>query len=411
MNNRKERGAIVVEATLSLTTFVFALFMIITLVDIAYLQYKMAIAMNAATKEISQYSCLYYKFNLDDVEAKYQGGAAEAKQTADDTLEGVESVLTNIGGVKEGMSSADFDAIVNNLKGAGATASETVEDLADAISKDPKGFLKGMGSLAISELGEKGKSLLGQALAKAFMKKNLRASEVQDADSFLILRGVEDGMAGLDFTYTTLMPYGSNSIDIVVTYEVSVLKLLNTDFAFKFRQMSKGAAWGKGMSKLDPPNVWNTMGAFERGAYIVAEERKKYSYRSSGYGFDAFDNSGGKNQFVSIISINNSNVSYQKQSAYNEALKKSFSKMKKGVEKLGDPITVSDTDGNDVSVKSNPSTRTYKLEVVLPDGAGDSAKEMVNTAYEKLKQENPGCKIELVIKEGYGSATPPAKEE
>lgn len=43
MRKENERGAIVVEATLSLTAFVFAIFTILTLVNVYYIQAKMSV--------------------------------------------------------------------------------------------------------------------------------------------------------------------------------------------------------------------------------------------------------------------------------------------------------------------------------------------------------------------------------
>lgn len=63
MKRKREKGAIVIEATISLTVFIFAILTILSLVDIAYVQAKMSVALNSAAKEISQYSYLYYKFN------------------------------------------------------------------------------------------------------------------------------------------------------------------------------------------------------------------------------------------------------------------------------------------------------------------------------------------------------------
>ena len=54
MKQKKERGAIVVEATISLTAFIFAIFTILMIVDVCYTQAKISTALNSATKEISQ---------------------------------------------------------------------------------------------------------------------------------------------------------------------------------------------------------------------------------------------------------------------------------------------------------------------------------------------------------------------
>ena len=118
-------------------------------------------------------------------------------------------------------------------------------------------------------------------------------------------------MDGLDFDYTALMAYStSNQIQLVVTYDVQVIKLLNIDYKFTFRQVAKTTAWGNGISLINPENnatvstsVWDNPNSTERGKIIVLEEKKNYSYTSSGQGFDAYNNSGGANEFISIISV------------------------------------------------------------------------------------------------------------
>ena len=55
---KRERGAIIVEATISLTMFIFAMFTLYSLVNICYVQSKMSVAVNVAAKEMSQYAYL-----------------------------------------------------------------------------------------------------------------------------------------------------------------------------------------------------------------------------------------------------------------------------------------------------------------------------------------------------------------
>ena len=53
-----ERGAIVVEATASLMIFMFAIYTVLSVIQICYAQERIAIAMNSATKQIAQCSHL-----------------------------------------------------------------------------------------------------------------------------------------------------------------------------------------------------------------------------------------------------------------------------------------------------------------------------------------------------------------
>lgn len=253
MRKDKERGAIVVEATISLTAFVFAIFTILSLVNIYYIQAKMSIALNSAAKEISQYSYLYYKFNIDDVEADlYDEDAQDARATAEDTIDGVGALMESLSNAESDLNSGDFDALVADIESGAESVDSLVTMYADKLADDPKGFIIGMGKMAGNELKEEVKVILGQVLAKTFMQKNLKANENDDPDAFLKRYRVVDGMDGLDFNYTALMAYGtSDQIQLVVTYDVQVIKLLNLDFKFTFRQCAQTTAWGNGVSKID----------------------------------------------------------------------------------------------------------------------------------------------------------------
>lgn len=93
---KNERGAIVVEATISFTTFIFLLYIIYSIVDICYIQAKVGIALNSAAMDISQYSYLYYKFGLDSVDDAVSGAASSSRALANDTIKGLDKLMSGI---------------------------------------------------------------------------------------------------------------------------------------------------------------------------------------------------------------------------------------------------------------------------------------------------------------------------
>ena len=74
MRKDRESGAIVVEANLSLTAFVFAMFTILNVVNICYIQSRIGCALDFAAKEIAQYSYLYFKLGVDKKEVEMNQG-------------------------------------------------------------------------------------------------------------------------------------------------------------------------------------------------------------------------------------------------------------------------------------------------------------------------------------------------
>lgn len=164
---------------------------------------------------------------------------------------------------------------MNSLMNGADSAHQTVSNLAGDIAEDPKAFLIGMGKLAGREVTEAAKVYLGQIMAKAFMSKNLQSFAGDDPDAFLRRLHVVDGMDGLDFQYTSLMAYGSsNEIQLVCTYQVKVVQLLNTDFTFTFRQTARTLAWGDGASLVTPRSIWTSMAPAARGGTLWGRRKR-----------------------------------------------------------------------------------------------------------------------------------------
>ena len=406
---RKEKGAIVVEATIALMAFIFAIFTILSIVNICFIQAKIGVSLNTAAKEISQYSYLYYAFGVDGLDSKLSEGTEKSKQLAKDTIDSVGTFMDSLETASNSAQSGDFDTMISAIESGADNVDSLITQYADKLKDDPKGFILGMGKMATNELKEEGKVILAQILAKTFMQKNLMSDAGDDADAFLKRYKVVDGMAGLDFDYTTFLANGkSNEIQLVVTYDVQVIKLLGIDFKFKIRQCSKTTAWGNGISILEPEqndsspagahNVWNNDSSTERGKIIVAAEKEKYAYTSSGDGFDAYNNTGGANEFISITSVNTHDPSYQTADGIKGRISAEYNSMYSSVETLGESITVQDQNGQSVTVSSNTENRTYRVVLVVPDDADLS---VVVQAVNDFKASHPG--VEVSVRQGYGS--------
>ena len=138
------------------------------------------------------------------------------------------------------------------------------------------------------------------------------------------------------------------------------------------------------------------------GRFIVGKEKEGYAYTSSGQGFDAYVNSGGKNQFVTITTIDTTSGSYQDVDGIKNRLSKNFDDMYAGVARLGSSVTVTGSSG-EVTVDSDPATRSYQIVLVLPEGTDDAYKAMVNEAISQLQAKYPDADLDVKVKEGYGS--------
>lgn len=412
MRKESERGAIIVEGIISLTTFMFMMFTILSIVNICFIQSRMAVALNSAAKEISQYSYFYYKFGLDKANAKLSDGTGDSRQLADKTVTGVAQTIDLLSGAGTSLQNGAFDEAASKIEGGVNNVDSLYTEYADRLKADPKGFILGMGKMMANELTEEGKSLLCQLLAKTFMSKNLVTFKGDTADAFLRRYHVVDGMEGLDFDYTTFLQNGtSNLIQLVVKYDVKVIQLLNIDFTFTFRQCSKVTAWGRGISKINPGDstpspsadtqavsVWNSdQGTgVNRGKYIINEEKSKYPYEDTSNGFDGYDNSDGKNEFVTVVSVDTTLDSYQNPDQIRYVLNQEYAEGR--LDQTGE-ITCDDGNGNKVTIDSDPNTRTQKIVLVVPDNAN---MDVVNQAVADFTELNPDVKVE--VKTGYGES-------
>ena len=422
--HKRERGAIVVEATIALTAFIFAIYTILSIVDICYVQAKISIALDAAAEDLSQYSYLYYRFGIDNLQSELHEGTDDSREMVSNTISGIGSLMDNMdnvqGSVDTDSMTVDFDNLSSALNDTGQTLgalSDNVNQYADALAEDPKGFMIGMGRLAADELSGQANSLLGQAMGKAFMKRNLKSFAADDADTFLKHYHVKDGLAGLDFSGTQLMTYGvSNTIQLVCTYEVEVVRLLNFDYSIKFRQCAKTSAWGNGVSRITPgisttskqtSTIWDMEDTAKRGKLIVSYEKDNYTYIDSGHGYDAYNNSNGANEFISVKSIDTTRKTYQNSTNVKSQLTSVMNDMYSRVSGMGEEVNLHLHSGAETTVQSDPDTRTYKIILVVPDSYDQ---DVVNQAVNKFltEQAGLGCNVSVEVRTGYGD---PASKE
>mgnify|MGYP001276878161 CR=1 FL=1 len=124
----------------------------------------------------------------------------------------------------------------DKIKDAGSSLKSTIED----IAKDPKQLMFGIAKMAASEGLNLAKSrLVAAPLSKVLCKKHLVSSKGGNVDDYLKHLGVVPNgngsyIDGLDFSNSTLFPYGSNEITVDVSYDVKVIALLPMILNFLF---------------------------------------------------------------------------------------------------------------------------------------------------------------------------------
>jgi len=295
---QNEKGAIIAEATIVLPMFIFAILIILSVVDICYMQSKMSVALNSAAKEMSQYAYLYTTLGLDESLSGEGGKSSEF-------MDSFSEVLAKVAGVSD------------------MVAMDEVTELFETGSEVAAG----------DSLAEYMKDGVGMALAKQLVKKNLVSYKNDTAESFLRRNGVVGGLDGLSFVYTSFLTNETqDEVDIVVTYKIRVLNFFNNDLELRFLQRATSKVWGQGVSLVSSEGgnstadsstgIWDE-NSLSRGKQIVSNEKKNYTYTSDKNGFHAYNKE--KNEYVRIISINTFDSSYSDsangEKAINNAMK------------------------------------------------------------------------------------------
>lgn len=253
-NFKNESGAIIIESIIALTVYIFAIFTILSIVDVCYTQARVSIALNSAARDLSKYSYLYFKFGGAQFQADVAAGAGDSEQMTKDIIIGSGNFVNELTGLTDVTDLASLEAQLDFLDQSGGELQASLDTMSDAYAEDPSGFMKAMGLMALNDGIDNIKDYIGQSMGRAFMKKNLVAFEGDDADAFLKRHGIKDGLDGLMFEGTSFMPDGTGDIALSVVYDIEVIKLLDIDVTVRIWQTAKTTAWGEGVHNEATPD-------------------------------------------------------------------------------------------------------------------------------------------------------------
>ncbi len=429
-----DRGNITIEATISLSMFMFAIVTILTIVNICVVQAKIAYAINTTAREISQYSYLYSLTGINESQQQLANAANEETADAEELLRNVNSVyneIQNLGNTgKQSVDNIDdiFDTWETLTDGSGkitASASE-IRSSVENIAKDPKSLLLGIAKLASTEGFNLATSkLIAEPLSREFCKKHLVNTKGGDVEEFLKYLSVVPSangsyFDGLDFSNSTFFPYGSSEIKINVSYDVKIIPLLPLDFTFHFNQTAITHGWLAGSdsyksakSYTETETLWTQTTVNERAnliRHLEIEELKKEGYQqTSGLdGTHAYQPD--SKEFVKITSMNplySANVSNPKtledidEVSVQTAIEKLCKSAKAETKGLTEVTTKTEKDGIVKKQTYDCTGSSNKVVIVVPEDAGlqEKIQEVVN------KAEKNGVEVQVVAGFGNGSSS------
>lgn len=345
MHYKDEKGAITVEATISLSAFMFAIVTILSVINICTVQAKIGVAINTTAKELSQYCYLYSLTGLSESEANLRENGISDTAELNSVVQNIGTVFDEIQNLGESPKYSDLDiqgaldiveskiGSIENIKVAGSS----LQDSLMVIAEDPKGLIMGIAKMAASDGLELAKShLIAAPLSKGLCKKHLVNSSDGSVESYLKSLGIVPNAAGsylggLDFSESTIFPYGSNEITVSVNYKVKIIALLPIDFEYEFTQTAITNGWLCGDSSYKSAedfvnseesgnknaeeigelvannSIWNTATVSERSSLIrnlAIKDLQAEGYEKTSGLTDVQLYNKAKNEFVMIASMN-----------------------------------------------------------------------------------------------------------
>lgn len=273
----RERGSVIVEATIVLPVFMIAMFFIINLIQLFTLHNRVQFALNSAAHELASYSYLYSASGLKGVEENVNTDAdayAEPIDTASSNvvafLDSVQTLRGEAGKLVQQAQNPELSIdymkeMDNQIQKTGNQLSNTVEAGKEAgnslgqLVSNPKGTAIGIAYIVAEAGGYKLKAGAGSLLAKGLVQKYLEL-DGKPADEYLKSHGVVDGYDGLSFSGSSILNGiennndGERLIDFVVEYDVdlTMFQIVLSDKKLHIVQRVTVPAWQDG-DGIKPP--------------------------------------------------------------------------------------------------------------------------------------------------------------
>ncbi len=215
------KGSITVEAAILLPIFITAIMTFVFIIKVYYTHEIIQQAITGACEEMNVYSLIYYETNVDEVISSMEKFSESQK-------------------VRDALGDTWITSIVEQL-GKGATDYVRAQTVLVPISK-------------------------------SLVKKNLEVSYFDNADKRLRWLNLKDGFSGIAFTSSKMLADGK-SIDIIVSYEMSLPFL--TDFlpGLKIEQTASSCVWAgedgvkRAEERVEETSIWD-MSNINRGKEI-----------------------------------------------------------------------------------------------------------------------------------------------
>lgn len=242
---KREKGAATVEAIISFTGFLLVIFTFLNITNYCRAQMIISNAVDAAAKELSEYSYFYKMSGLQKLNDNINDNTKAANDNVNAVVGGLSetySILTDaIGNSTELASNAKsaFDtkdlsaaeSLYTNVKDNYSqykTSYNTMYETLEPVADNPMLYIKSIAASAAGGAYDLLKSrLIAAPLAKALTKSHL-SHKGMSADEYLRSLGVVDGINGLNFGLSTIFTVDEpDSIHLVCYYRLSLMQFMD----------------------------------------------------------------------------------------------------------------------------------------------------------------------------------------
>ena len=409
---KENRGALTVEAAISLPLFICVFLSIAFFMRVAYIHNNVQYAINGAANELSTYSYLYSVSGLQALNDEISGKAGEYGESASEHMTGILEAFDALGSNFQGKNRENMD--IDNLKNLfedGGRVVENVTSVFNEVKDNPQKEFVSIAALFAGAGYEKIKSELSAPMVRFFMRKYINENIFNSKGGPGVYIAVNEGESPYQaFKFNNRIFADGKTIDIVVSYRIKTALPINIIPEIHMKQRAIVRGWMSGDGEVTSVSEWSKededdaedggggeeeedeegeeneddeeeeeeegsiwdLGNFEYGSYISKKELEKYQ-------------------------------SENPENAYKVRSINLYAKTYQDIRKAKSSIRSTINDFH-LKTKDNGGINSRILIVVVPEGSlTEEAKKMFDELKEEAGKKEPP--VSIIEKEGYGKPT------
>lgn len=250
-----EAGLITVEAVLSLVPFIIVILGITSFINIFMLHNKIQYALYEMGSELSAYTYPYQALGLRSADLGLKSDIDTQTEPVDKAIQDVTDFMGQLETFQNnaaGIQTDPYNGVQKTIESGQQVYDQGKKVASDGreLLSDPMKLVRGMIFLGVESAENSGKTflleLISEGFSSVYLDANFDENRPMTADEYLRSCGVENGLAGLDFSESEFLSSGDyRIIDFVVEYRVEIylFKLFLKDPCITVVQRCTVPAW------------------------------------------------------------------------------------------------------------------------------------------------------------------------